>query len=243
MAERINWRQAGAEVALLFCGAAVALAADRWMDARNDRVEEQEYLVALRSDFETTRSNLDAILDITQVQAKHNNALIETLSGPQAHVPTDSIIGMLQVAFTTLQPEPVLATFQDMVNSGSLGLIQSDELRRKMASLVGGLASSQWVFDETVRHYSDRVTPYFQRHLSVPAIYHQSPMSLRSDEVITLGSGTSVFEPSLSAVWDGQLANLVATHALYIGTGNGALVEHLQRIDVILGLIDRETRR
>jgi len=80
--QSINWGQAFAEVVLIFIGVGVALLADRWVDERNQREEERQYLLSLRADFEETKVSLQRSLEDIRRNRDLKLKLMRLMQGP-----------------------------------------------------------------------------------------------------------------------------------------------------------------
>lgn len=63
--QKINWRQAIAEMTLIIAGVLIALAVDSRWDERLERRAEISYLESLRQDFEANQASL-----LPQIQAR-----------------------------------------------------------------------------------------------------------------------------------------------------------------------------
>ena len=111
MAGRVNWPQAFAEVGLLSLGVVVALAGQAWMEERNERVEEREYLVALQRDFEETLVESQEYIHINESRLASVIALMEVtapseLAGVPPTVSTHSCLRASGSGSTTRRSRP-----------------------------------------------------------------------------------------------------------------------------------------
>ena len=152
LSSKINWRQAIAEVGLLMLGVLLALWVDSAVDSRQELAEEQQYLVALIEDFEENRDALAAHIRAASLTRDADLALLQT---PVDAHPVETIRTLLGNAFLIQQFEPVMATYQDMVNSGDIRLLRNDILRVSLARFEGQARlqaeTSRWAWDHWVR--------------------------------------------------------------------------------------------
>lgn len=119
-----------AEFLLIVVGVLVALGADAMWDRRGERAEALEYLDALEQDFAENRILLDAhVADAERIR----DASIALLVTDFSAATTDSVRRHLGAALQITVFQPVLATYQDMVNSGDIRLLTNDSLRVALA--------------------------------------------------------------------------------------------------------------
>ncbi|MDA0329599.1 MAG: hypothetical protein O2958_11390, partial [Gemmatimonadetes bacterium] len=168
---RINWGQALAEVLLLLLGIGLALVVDQRRDRAQERATERAHLVALKVDFETADSALSVRLDAIREQLSHNEALLETLAGPVGSVPGDSIAALLRKAFADVQVGVTIPSYEDLMTSGELGLLRSEQLRRALAEFHTNNEAADGFSQKAAEQWAGPVTDFFAKELNVTAIY------------------------------------------------------------------------
>jgi len=174
----INWGQAFAEVLLLLLGIAAALVVDQWRDGSEARATEQAHLAALRTDFVAADEFLRVRLGALEEQMRHNEALLRILNQPVGSVSPDSITGMIRKAFVDITFRSELPSYTDLVNSGDLGLIQSDDLRRALAEFEVAHVEASDFARKASEQWAGPVTEFFIQHLNATEIYGvESPVS------------------------------------------------------------------
>ena len=159
MASNINWGQAFAEVSLIFLGVLLALGTEAWVSSNQDRAQEQEYLNSLRRDFLLTDSTFRDKLQGVADQRQHNRDFLQLLQGEPGSVPVESLSRQVRKVFLWDGFEPVLATYNDLVNSGNLGLIRNNELRIAMAEFSSYMDSSRLLIDWPMQQWTNQVLP------------------------------------------------------------------------------------
>lgn len=244
MTRKVNWWQAFAEVGILVAGVALALAADAWADRRAERAEERSYLLALRADFETTDSIFRYRLAGQNAQINHNKELIQLLSQPVGAVPVDSLDGLVRRAFLWTPFVPVLATYEDMVNSGDLRLIRSSDLREGMAEFVSYMEGIAPYNEGALDQWTHQVTPFMIRNLNVTEIYGPSSdiseAGFDSLPGYEWGPPIERIESLEQAYWSREFANLVAVRTIGLGDTARFVSGGLDQVATILALIERE---
>jgi hypothetical protein len=232
--KRVNWPQAVAEVLLLAIGVGLALLADNWWQERQERVEEQAYLVELHADFTATRNELARTLGEARGTRDHVISFLEILSGDPGSVSVDSLVKMVEPSFWWWGIDPVLATYQDMVNSGDLRLIQNGELRVAMAGFLSFLETIENLNDASLLEWKDLQAPFMIDRLVVTSTYE--------------GYGERDFpesrhEADPSAFWDGELENILAIKLINLEDQIRNLVDAERRVEQVLSLIQSELAR
>jgi len=129
-------RRGVAEFVLIAVGVFVGLAADEWRQTRNDREEEGQYVRRLLVDLADDSSAHDALesRSVAKIPALLRLAATERLSDPdlaaQAAVDlTDATLSFTWSAFPLRRN-----TFNELVSTGRLSLIQDPELRESIAA-------------------------------------------------------------------------------------------------------------
>jgi hypothetical protein len=166
------------------------------------------------------------------------------LALPPDAVASDSLSVLLHNSFWVWTFSPVLATYQDMVNSGDLRLLRSDELRLVLSE-----------FDEQVEHV-DRLDqtlwehwlrfdlPFLQEHYVLSELYegYRSGADIRGVEVEPILYGTPDFSPDHEAIRSRTFHNIVVARTVAHQDAIVAMKVALQQIDRVLFLVDAELR-
>lgn len=129
-------REVMRELVTIVAGVLIALGLDAAWDAHQDRNYEVAALNALRDDFEVNSTRLERVVEVfSRVEAA--SAQLVAISVVQAPVPRDSLLFLIGETSLGQRFEPQLATFSDLVSSGRLSLLRSQELRRELALFTG----------------------------------------------------------------------------------------------------------
>jgi hypothetical protein len=121
-------RRYPAELITIVAGILLALLADAWWDRRGDRGREHGYLTDLRGEFEASAQELS----FDQRNRTVILSRIERILGAgraRSAVPLDSVPGWTVALVDFYFFSPPTAVLDDLLDSGNLGLIRSDELR------------------------------------------------------------------------------------------------------------------
>ena len=139
-AQKINWPQAIAEVALIVTGILVALAVNSWWEDRLERQAEISYLEALRSDYQSNRESLEAAIERQKSVINVGDQVLRLMKAGLNEDSSEefySIVGNKLYFFHNWTP--VTGTYDDLVNSGRLLYIQNSQLRIEMSEFQGSL--------------------------------------------------------------------------------------------------------
>jgi hypothetical protein len=235
MKQKINWRQAIADVVLLAIGVGLALVANSWIDNVRERAEEMQYLKALERDFKETRSSCIETIEANRSTLESNIEFLGILNGPREGVPSDRIIELLARAFRIKQIAPAMGAYHDMVNSGDLRLLQNARLRLALAKFEGSLGSHQRVEAEGLEQWNLMQAPYLVEHIDLGNLSPQGYRGLH----FSVGAKT----PECDVLWAGEFANLLIITVISRQDIVVSSQDLLVQIEDILQLIEGSSTR
>lgn len=137
------WVRRSLQAMAVLAGVILALAGDAAREYRGDRADERAYRVRLEADFEENRARLDDVLAFHESAGLGLRRLLSVIdSGGTATISTDSINALLLSSMYSLPSfRPVLATLDDILQSGRLNLIMDDSLRSGLVRFQRSLTS------------------------------------------------------------------------------------------------------
>ena len=145
------WRRMVAEFTAVLTGVLLALFADATWDARQDRLAERQYLASIHSEFIENGVSIDELLAFHRGTQAGLGRLLTVIDSPEAFVSSDSVNAWVLSLAAADAFQPVMATYDDLVNSGRLGLIRSDSLRAGLARFEREVERTtyqeQWLFE------------------------------------------------------------------------------------------------
>jgi len=124
---------AAKEILLVAVGVWLAFSVESWAAARSDARQEQQYLSGLRSEFVEAEARL---VNHAASQSRGLERLSWLLTRVRSAdpIPHDSIADALWRGYITQYFTDPSPTYTDLVQSGRLGMIQSDSLRLALGS-------------------------------------------------------------------------------------------------------------
>jgi hypothetical protein len=151
------------ELAVIVLGVSVALWAENWRQAREERRLESLYLARLVEDFIVNERTLQTILTESRETANAAREVLAFLNSP-AGSPVDTMAVLNAVAFAALMRDLSLtsATYDELVSSGRLTLIRDTELRAALVNYNLQAARRTEFFDEApteLRSFVNRTLP------------------------------------------------------------------------------------
>lgn len=215
----------------------LALAVDAGWGYRQDRNDEREALVRLRSEFRVNRGLLDAtraehqrILD----QAYGLLAELDRLRVDPSHEVPDSLLATLWDWQTY---DPVGGTLTSLIASGHLGLIRNDSLRAALASwpdVVADLNEDEISQRGAVR---DHLLPFLAQHLPFRRLLEEELPRLPAAQ--TAGDRPELRDSLLHPELENWLVDRIQGKESVLGPV-GDLAAVRRELDEILDLLDRE---
>lgn len=206
--DNIPWARILAESVAIVASILLAFAIDAWWDDRGERKLEAVLVADLYTDFQASQAHLEDWLTGNRQILKDNTLLVEQLRATAPGEALEVELGWIVSVIGTPTYSPTDATFQALVASGRLELLQDHRLRK-------GLTNWRQLIDDTqedelmVRKLVlEKVNPAFARQLRLAE-------SFRFELITGRFAGNSVPDPERKLV-------LTATSDL-----EGALAERL----------------
>ena len=135
MITRDRLRGGAAELVVVIIGVLIALSADRWVQALDDRDRERTQLGWIASDLEADSAMLAYAIEASEQRIAYVRTLLDAADRPGPVPPDeiqDFIRAFIRVGWST-SPTFASATWSEMVASGDLSLIRDTELRRDLS--------------------------------------------------------------------------------------------------------------
>ncbi len=132
-----RWVRVMLEFLVIVVGVLVALAFDQWSSDRDDRVNEIAYLSALATDLSVDSTTYADLLIPEATRARSALAIISPVARGVASIPSDTNAFFRLVTtstFNVTQFGTRRATFDELLATGNLQLIESATLRSSVVS-------------------------------------------------------------------------------------------------------------
>lgn len=142
-----NWTAVGLDFVIVVVGVFIGIQVSNWNDARALREREQVYLEQLLIDLESDRATGARGIDAANEVDAAAGALLAVLEdGPgAAEVGDADLLVNVPYAGYAYLPHGNPTTYNEMISTGALGLLQSVELKRALGDYYARLAAGrQW---------------------------------------------------------------------------------------------------
>ncbi len=128
------------EIILVVIGILIALAINNSNQERIDREREQVYLSGLRQEFRFSKVKLQELIEVNRQNLEGAKKILEYMTDREARPTEQQVSELLYSAFSLdVAFNPNNSLLQEMINSGSLKGISSDELRIRLTNWISTL--------------------------------------------------------------------------------------------------------
>lgn len=155
-ARELNWFAIAIDFLILVAGVFLGIQAANWNDSRKERVEERRYYAQILDDL---RADQRTLQDALERAAKFDLAAENTLQAMRSGIPPTSTPGRFAVdihyAGWLYIPRPSRRTYDELISTGNLGLLQNDSAKAAIADYYSSFDDlRQW--DDLLRSQQDR---------------------------------------------------------------------------------------
>jgi hypothetical protein len=181
---RINWGQAAGEALLILVGILLALATDAWWQEHSERRQEREYLEALVAELDQMTAHVSGVVRDADDVVKAGRVLLEIAPDWRSAVSSDSLSALFAELSSEVGWSPPTTVYQDLVNTGAVSLIQSDEVRLGLNELMEVVS---WVDSRQLRHnefFWREMEPYLRLHVPLLAVFGWDELAVSRDSWI-----------------------------------------------------------
>ena len=219
-----NWFAVGIDLAIVVVGVLIATQANNWNEARRDRDKGENYSVRLIEELRTTEQSMRGIKLYYADARGHALAALAVLRKQESDAGESFLVDAYQA--TQVFPRAARhATYDEILQSGSLELIGAPDLRARLSNYY-------WRMDGLVS--LDTVSPPYRERVRTVMPYEvQQAIRAKCDEIITdLGNG--LMFPRLPARCSPGFDPAVAAAAAALIRAEPKLASDLTRMIVTL---------
>lgn len=126
------------EIILIIIGILIALQISNWNEVKKIRSSEQQYLLALKTEFNFNKVELEKIMKRNMINAE-NAIKVLNIMGPESPQITEEELSFLLAGSLSfeVQFDPNQGVLDEIIGSGKLGLFSNDELKFALSSWNG----------------------------------------------------------------------------------------------------------
>jgi len=128
------------EVVLVVIGILIAIQIDNWRENKEIRSIEQQYLLALKDEFEYNKGELKVVVDRNDINGENMLKLVNHMGPGDFEITEEELGSLLQNSLSNeIQFNPSQGVLDEIISSGKLGMFSSHELRFALSSWSGRL--------------------------------------------------------------------------------------------------------
>ena len=126
------------EVVLVVLGILIALQIDNWNENKKARSIEQQYLQALKEEFEFNKDELAKVIDRNRLNGDNMLILVNHIGPADPDLNEEELGDLLRGSLSQeIQFNPSQGVLDEIISSGKLGMFSSQELRFALSSWSG----------------------------------------------------------------------------------------------------------
>lgn len=224
------------EIILIVIGILIALAINNWNQRRIASEKEEFYLNGLQTEFERSRIKLENLIEVNRLNYEESIKIAGIISSNNLP-PEEELSQLLFSSFSSeIAYNPNNSLLNELINSGNLGVISSEELRKALTSWESYIQSIHRQ-EASLREQREMVVDLFRRENgSIKTIFDDvkitDEMGLEKDSVV-VSNRPVVTSPEFEN-------NLLLFILSGISTENSHYKPLLEEVQDILKLINRE---
>jgi len=161
----ISWVQIAVEAVAIVTSILLAFYIDAWWKQQQDLLEEEKILASLRNDFEASRNLVSFARNEAARKKKSVERLLILASARNPDYDEEEIDRDLHnLGWWITQDLVISGSFNSIISSGTLQLIQSGELRQDVADWPRYLNSVITLLRQDFDAYTSVIQPYIRSH-------------------------------------------------------------------------------
>ncbi len=231
-----RWRGPALDGLAVLVAILIAFGIDALWQESSERATEDELLIALDGELADARQGLTAHLEDLKLEISLNAEVLQALSAPQSRDITDD--SLVASSLGRRAPPslyyPPRAALDDLTSSGGIVLVQSNPLRRAIASYERSLALDRQIQDLLLDLWLVHLAPY---------LYEHSTLSVSTEVVEGIDSALALTRPALidrnAYLGSRTYQNLVSARVLRIRDVRVAHQGTLEALDLVMELLER----
>lgn len=163
-----RWGRLAAEGLLIVFSILLAFGIEAWWSERGERDTEAEALEGLRDDFAESLERLAAAMS-EHAQVRDASVRLLAMTGPEAdQLVSDLVMDTLVMALIAYPKVfPVTATYDALIASGRIDLLESSTLRRELARWSTAIADLREEERDAFRQMDERLLPFLWDYVPI----------------------------------------------------------------------------
>lgn len=175
------------EILLIVIGILLAVQVNDWNTLRNEKLEEQQLLKQLRTEFKANRDQIQDKIVLHRRIVSSGERLLEFIDNYEGGISTDSLYAHLSWTITAPTFDPSLGVTNDLINSGKLYLIRNDSLRQLVSGWSGDIIFATEEEKIWLKIRDEQYNPYLTKTFSLRNILHAVEQGSKAREIMNFG--------------------------------------------------------
>lgn len=158
------------EIVLVVIGILIALQINSWNQNRQDRIQEQQILAQLLTEYQNNLNQLNQKIDIRNSMIQSCITILKYRQKSINLVNVDSFNLHMSRVITRPTYDPELGVTNELTNSGKLYLLKNAMLRNKISAFPSLLAEVREEEMVIFNNVEERLTPFIYEHYQMGSI-------------------------------------------------------------------------
>lgn len=223
------------EIVLVVIGILIALQINNWNENRKDRIEETNILANLIEDLKADIHGYYESIDWLKSRQAHVDSVLMYLDNPNVAVNDAKLTHWLITSGYILDYTPVYPTYTEIIGSGKLSLIKSEEIKRELANYKSNFDNDIRVF----RSYDVGIKRI--EFIALSCIFGKPLGQFFGDDYETLNKNVKVDRDKL--LNDEELHDLLKHNAYHTQVEiNMKALEYIPMAEALVTMIETEVK-
>lgn len=212
---KLNWKYALGELVLIFLGISLAITFQNWNDQRKRAGLEKVYLEELLDDCKRDSTTLGNFIRLTEGKYHDGQNIYRSLEQQRIEQDSAYFIGRLFFTGRYLEYQPYFPTFDELISTGNLNLIQSRALKDAIRKFIQNSKVDQtfWAaeFRKRKQEFNDHLYRYFDAEI-MPMLWELPTVQLADgsrDKEITRKNLIEPFRTDLTGFFKDEKSKLM----------------------------------
>jgi len=163
---KLNWKYAMGELVLIFLGISLAIAFQNWNEERKNRIELQSILSNLETELKEDSASYELTFQRLEFREKNISQLQDYFRNQPKQIDSArTALSIITAGFITTY-YPGFAVYSELLGSGKLSLVKSEEIKKALASYQSNVSIGQSL-DAIYHTYSKELEKNLVSYLSV----------------------------------------------------------------------------
>ena len=230
--KNMNYKYFLTELVIVVVGILIALSLNSWREDNTNKSREQFYLKSLKTDFEHSLVSLNEIYNQNQDSYSAVKNVLEVIGSGGINLTYDSSKSLMSKnLFGFNRFVPVSGTYKEIISTGSLQILNNDELRIALSSWDDMILRNLQLEDVMFWQYHLINIPYLNRHIARVDFAGKYNLSVQNRKDKT--NYRTIFE-------DVEFENILLNRTGALIEANNYINRMINQVEHIINLINKD---